>query len=195
MSSYQREVADVCLFSSSVCEFLWSLQDWLLSWSNTAVASFFHRFPPPSRAFPRSFSSLGPDFAPIPLFKFWARTLKLISPDPTTEAGHCWTLKVTRAQLSHFATIRLNLIWTVEKNSFAFHHFLAKRFRRSSLASDHIWEFYKGKKEHKTKLEGREAEESAGEEVQGRKKKWPKKWEVQLQKSLQNFEVTAVVTH
>ena len=92
LSSYQREVADVCLFSSSVCEFLWSLQDWLLSWSNTAVASFFHRFPPPSRAFPPSSSSLNPDFAPIPLFKFWARTLKLISPDPTTEAaGHRWT--------------------------------------------------------------------------------------------------------
>ena len=107
LSSYQREVADVCLFSSSVCEFLWSLQDWLLSWSNTAVASFFHRFPLPSRAFPRSSSSLNPDFAPIPLFKFWVRTLKLISPDH----WGCWAPLDNSHILQRFVSIWFEL-WT-----------------------------------------------------------------------------------
>ena len=139
LSSYQREVADVCLFSSSVCEFLWSLQDWPLSWSNTAVASFFHRFPLPSRAFPRSSSSLNPDFAPIPLFKFWARTLKLISPDHWGWAPLDVESYSRRALTFCNDSSQFDLSFGQEQLCLS-SLFLVKCFRRSS---DQIWEFDK----------------------------------------------------
>ena len=86
--------------------------------------------------FPSILLKSEPRFCPNPSFQVLSKNFETDQPRPLRLLG-------TAGQLSHFATIRLNLIWALGKNSLAFHHFLGQCFSRSSFTSDHIWKFDK----------------------------------------------------
>ena len=78
--------------------------------------------------FPSILLKSEPRFCPNPSFQVLCKNFETDQPRPLRLG--------TAGQLSHFATIRLNLIWALDKNSFAFHHFFW-----SNALGDHLIRF------------------------------------------------------
>ena len=120
--------------------------------------------------FPSIFLKSEPRFCPNPSFQVLSKNFETDQPRPLRlgTAGRWKLLAHSSHILQRFVSIWFEL-W--KRTALPFITFLAKRFRRSSFTSDHIWEFDNSKKSTKLKkTKGRETEESVGEEVQERRK-------------------------